>query len=178
MIRRTRYTRTEKGFEAWLKNCDGFLHWMVNKHYNGQLEHENVFQEVCIAAWEGYMSYDASFGIKLTTYIGSCVRNAIYDIYAKETAKKRPKTVNVGMAARFEEIAEDYVLYEKDYDLKDKTEAIFEAINGLADTDKQVILMTLSGKLQTEIGTELGCGQSLASYYLKRARRTIKERIA
>lgn len=103
MIRRTRYTRTEKGFEAWLKNCEGFLHWMVNKHYNGQLEHEDVFQEVCIAAWEGYMSYDASFGIKLTTYIGSCVRNAIYGIHAKETAKKRPKMVNDTSNAAFVE---------------------------------------------------------------------------
>ena len=178
MIRRTRHTRTKQGFEAWLKNCEGFLHWLIKKYYFGPMEHEDVFQESCIAAWKGYMSFDAQEGTKLTTYIGTCVKNRIFELHVRETALKRPQTVNIGMPANFEEAAEDYILYEEDYDSKDRTGAIFEVINNLPDTDRRVVLMTLSGKLQTEIGKELGCSQSLVSYYLKRARCAIKERIA
>ena len=91
---------------------------------------------------------------------------------------KRPKTINIGMPASFEEVAEDYVLYEEDYDYKGKSEIIFEAINDLPDMSRSIVLMIVSGKTQTEIAKELGCVQSLVSYYLKSARQTLKERIA
>ena len=74
MIRRTRHTRTKQGFEAWLKNCEGFLHWLIRKYYFGPTEHEDVFQEVCITAWKAYMSYDASFGTKLIINVYFLVR--------------------------------------------------------------------------------------------------------
>ena len=178
MIRRTRHTRTKQGFEAWLKNCEGFLHWLIRKYYFGPTEHEDVFQEVCITAWKAYMSYDASFGTKLTTYIGTCARRRLCELYRDENALKRPKTINIGMPASFEEVAEDYVLYEEDYDYKGKSEIIFEAINDLLDMSRSIVLMIVSGKTQTEIAKELGCVQSLVSYYLKSARQTLKERIA
>ena len=75
-----RHARTEEGFEAWLGNNSNFLHYMIRHYYSGSMERSDMFQEVCFAAWKGYSTYDPSKGTKLTTYIGECVKNCIFEI--------------------------------------------------------------------------------------------------
>lgn len=171
-----RHARTKEGFEAWLGNNKGFLHWLVNQYYFEKMEHDDMFQEACIAAWKGYSSYESSKGAKLNTYIGTCVKNWIADIYAKETALRRPRTVAIGLREDFDDDVSDYVLYEESY--PSDYQYLIDAFNDLEEQDKWVMLETMFDKPQKEMAEELGCGQSMISYYLKKARKTLKNKIA
>ena len=172
-----RHARTEAGFEAWLGNNKGFLHWLISQYYHGETEHSDMFQEACIAAWKGYFRFDDSKGSKLNSYIGECVKNRILDIYVSETALRRPKTVPIGLRENFDDDGvSDYVLYEESY--PSSYQYLFDALNDLDEQDRWVILETMFDKPQKEMAKELGCGQSLISYHLKRARKIMKEKIA
>ena len=176
-MKRSRRARTEKGFESWLGNNEGFLRWLIKNYYYGKTEHADMFQEACVAAWKGYFSYDPSKRVKLNSYIGKCVRNCITDIYAKETALRRPKTVPIGLGRDFDDGMSDYILYEEDY--PSDYQHLVDALNGLKEEDKWIIMETLfSNKTQQELAEECGCGQSLISYRLNRARKALKEKIA
>lgn len=177
-MKKIRYTRTAEGFEAWLENNQNFLRWMIRKYYSGQIDHEDVYQEACIAAWNGYMSYDTSLGVKLTSYIGKCVQNAIWGLYREESALKRPQALSIGLAVEFEDIAADYVLYEDDYEIREDIRVLLKAICTLPDTERAIILMTAYGVTQVEIAQALGCCQATVSMTLKDVRATIKEKIA
>lgn len=175
-MKKNRHVRNEQGFESWLGNNEGFLHWLIKNYYYGKNEHSDMYQEACIAAWKGYSSYDNSKGVKLNSYIGTCVRNQLNEIYTAENALKRPKTVAIGNNFDFDDKISDYILYEESY--PSEYQYLFDAIDGLSEREKWVLLETMDDMPQMEMAKELGCGQSLISYYLRKARKSIKEKIA
>jgi len=171
-----RHSRTKEGFEAWLANHKDFLYWLIKGYYYGPMEQDDLFQEASIAAWKGYMSFDSTKGVKLSSYIGTCVRNRLIEIHECESALRRPKTVPIGLASDFDNETPDYILFEESF--RCDCEYLFDALNNLDEREKSVLLKTMRGERQTDIAGEIGCVQSLVSYYLKLARKSLKEKIA
>ena len=81
----------QKLFEQFLQKNEKLI-WTILKPYCGLDEYDDLLQEAYIGIFKAIITYDPSYGSKLTTYAYSCARNEIRMYLRRNNAKGRSET--------------------------------------------------------------------------------------
>lgn len=121
----------------------------------GRAELEDYIQVSVLAFIKGHEKFDKNKA-KFSTYISSCINNALYDYIAKNK-----KHSFVELKERNEEIP---------------SEQFWELIpDNLSPIEKSVIMLKLENYTKSEIALILECTQSEVTEAFKKAKKKIKE---
>jgi len=85
-----RMTREEAN--AFIADNVALIH-SVLKPYKGCDDYEDLFQEASIGFYKGIMSYNPSFGVKMTTFCFECAKNEVKMLLRRNAAKSRTASV-------------------------------------------------------------------------------------
>lgn len=92
-IKPVKYKRmTREEANAFMADNQALIH-SVLKPYKGCDDYEDLFQEASIGFYKGIMSYNPSFGVKMTTFCFECAKNEVKMLLRRNSAKSRTASV-------------------------------------------------------------------------------------
>ncbi|WP_289026685.1 sigma-70 family RNA polymerase sigma factor [uncultured Flavonifractor sp.] len=143
---------------------------------NGKgLNFDETVQDCLIAAAKAIMFYDASrVDCKLSTFIWNCCANQIKMEKRRLTSVKQvAKSKDVSYEQSSSSLAYSMDGIEEFWEHRDKLvwlqRAIDDPATGLTDEERKLVLLTMQGFTQYEIGDVIGISQSTVSVRLGRA---------
>lgn len=150
------------------KNLNFVWHFVNKLEPPHPYDEDDLFQIGCIGLIKAARSYDPSKKAKFATYAAKCIRNELYT--ACQQARKSQVVEVVGLNSE--------LLQKRSQELLSPVEhnaLMNDLIRKVSELDDGVVQMTIAGKSQEAIGSELGLSQSYVSRKLRRAREQLRE---
>lgn len=169
-------------FEEYLKSDgDRIIHAVIHR-YGAGLDWEEAYQEMSVALWRALQAYDPSRPAKVSTLVYRAVLNRLRMLQRKNHSMK-------GYFDRYaradesecEALKDESINFEEETEqaeiLESRASALYWAIQnaGLKDEERLVILETLKGTQQVDIGAIIGRGQSQISRFKLSAMQKIRD---
>jgi RNA polymerase sigma factor (sigma-70 family) len=124
---------------------------------------KDLVQEISLQLWKAYPNYDQSVALSTWTY--RIALNVSISFLRKETSRKR----------REERYRQEYDLLEWNNPVLDeRMEQLYRIIDQLKPIDKALIILSLEGCKNTEIGDVMGMSPTNVSTKLYRIREQLK----
>lgn len=150
----------EEKFILLLKDNQKIIHKVCKIYTDNSLEHEDLFQEICIQLWKAYPSFRGD--AKFSTWMYRISLNTAISLFKK--SKRVVATTSDGDFSKLTIQQEDYV------DNSDKIKRMYAAIHKMTDIQKALIMMYLDDKNYREIGEILGITEGNARVKMNRAK--------
>lgn len=126
---------------------------------------EDLIQEACLAAWVAIDGFDESRGVKLWTFISSCIRYRL--LTAWQTAKRHARTPSIGLAL---DEQDPFAGYDEPFSFEELTRTC-------RPRDAEILrLWLVDGLTQEAIGKQQGCSYQAIGAICRRGLNAIRER--
>lgn len=151
-------------FSELIEKHQAIIHKITMVYADGQLNREDLFQEICLQLWRSYPNFRNES--KFSTWMYRVALNtAISDIRKKKTD------------IHFEQLHDNNRLQTEPSDEKEKVKLLHHAISQLNRIDKAIILLWLEEKSYDEIAAILGISKTNVSVKLVRIKHKLEEMI-
>lgn len=184
---------TTDDMNMWLAENMKLIHKFCHKYYKGKItsyiEYEDFFQVGSYGAWKGLKTFDEERGIKLSTYVGTCIENELrMEIRKFSSQSRQAETSNISLDeiihydGNGEDLTLESILGDYDNRIVNKVDtllvqkALNEIISKDANPDKLATIMSMhfSGYNQREISDKLQVSQSWVSKKIRRTKRKLR----
>ncbi len=180
----------QKLFEQFLQKNEKLI-WTILKPYCGLDEYDDLLQEAYIGIFKAIITYDPSYGSKLTTYAYACARNEIRMYLRRNNAKGRSETAtSIEIWERNNENSLlDYTLWMRgesndgqNMDEKVYMHIAFQVAMDIIEKEmsqeiKIVLMHFLAGVPQSQTARDLKISQSSVSKMCKHTLAILKEKM-
>jgi RNA polymerase sigma-70 factor (ECF subfamily) len=155
-------------FEAVLREFEGGLRRVALAYASDSAEAEDLFQEICFAVWRALPRFRGESSVK--TFVWRIAHNRGLTHRAR-----RPRVA--GVAEGLETVADPAPSAEQRVSDELRQERLLRAVRQLSDAQREVILLSLEGLAQAEIGEVLGITENAVAVRLNRARQSLRARL-
>lgn len=184
---------------TWLETHENLIFALAHQYAPTRDDVEDFYQEICLAIWSAFGTYDDHrVDVLDTTYYWHVGENRCLEILRSQNAKKRngKQTICAGVFVDF-----DHVIYQNPAQDDDMTMVYREIHNcvesaeeshikndqysilmkgirkdaGLTDSEYAVTAMIANGYTQMYIAKEMGIAQSVVNYRLNKARTKLRK---
>ena len=131
-------------------------------------EAQDLYQETCFAIWRALPSFRGESSLR--TFVWRIAHNRGLSHRARLPRRHEDETALAGFADPApppDQVAGRRMLQER----------LLEAVRRLGDTHREVLLLSLEGLSQAEIGEVLGLTENAVAVRLNRARKQLRERL-
>lgn len=157
-----RQKSTKKDFSELIDNNQAIIHKITMVYANNRADREDLFQEICLQLWKAYPNFREE--AKFSTWMYRVALNTAISTVRKEKHK-----------VAFEPLRETDRISEDSTDETEKVKVLYQAISGLNNIDKAMILLWLDEKSYDEIAAIMGTTKSNVSVKLVRIKRKLEE---
>lgn len=157
-----RQKSTKKDFSELIDNNQAIIHKITMVYANNRADREDLFQEICLQLWKAYPNFREE--AKFSTWMYRVALNTAISTVRKEKHK-----------VAFEPLRENDRISEDSTDETEKVKVLYQAISGLNNIDKAMILLWLDEKSYDEIAAIMGTTKSNVSVKLVRIKRKLEE---
>lgn len=170
------------GIEEW----DGMCHSIARQFYAPGMDHDDLFQEARIGAWQALIEYRKDGGASLRGLVYRFARRRVMDVI---TTARRQKRATLELAMSLDAPAQTHT---PDLELRevipdhgaDPTEALLAAeredalrtgfTEGLSELERKCLAMVSCGRTYVQIEQALGVGFKQIDNACHRARRKLR----
>lgn len=157
-----RQKSTKKEFSERIEKNQAIIHKITMVYANGTADREDLFQEICLQLWRAYPNFREE--AKFSTWMYRVALNTAISAVRKEKHQ-----------VAFEPLRETDRISEENTDETEKVKLLYQAISGLNNIDKALILLWLDEKSYDEIATIMGTSKNNVSVKLVRIKRKLEE---
>lgn len=154
----------EQQFISLLKENQRIIHKVCKIYTDNPVEHEDLFQEICVQLWKSYPSFRGE--AKFSTWMYRIALNTAISLFRK--TQKSIQTYQESDYFKLKITIEDY------QDDSDKIAKMYDAIHRMTDIEKALIMMYLDDKSYREISEILGITEGNARVKMNRAKEKLK----
>ncbi|KFF01644.1 RNA polymerase sigma factor [Chryseobacterium luteum] len=157
----------EKTFVDFFKPNQRLIHKICKIYTDNAEDHEDLFQEITVQLWRSFPGFKGE--AKFSTWMYKVALNTAMTLFRKPR-KKGLQHADIDVSS----LKMEYEVYEDDeYKLK----KMYQAIHGLSDVEKALIMMYLEDRPYREIGEILGITEGNARVKMNRAKNNLKTKI-
>lgn len=140
-------------------------HYLLHVYYPASSQDEDLHQEALLGLWNACVTYDKKKG-KFSTYAGRCVLNQI----RMELRKRAHKldTVSLNTPVTDDGLTLENLIEDPCPDTDEDWFALKMFLEGLSETQRQIIRYKAEGLTQRQIAEKFGRSQTWVNRILKR----------
>lgn len=158
----------EASFEAVLADHGPGLMRVALAYGRDAAEAQDFYQEICYAIWRALPSFRGEASLK--TFVWRIAHNRGLTLRARRPRRgegEQPLAAVADPGPSPQQVVED----------RDRQERLLVAVRELSDTQREVVLLSLEGLSQAEIGEVLGLTENAVAVRLNRARQALRGRL-
>jgi RNA polymerase sigma factor (sigma-70 family) len=160
--------KLEKDFLAQVSQSQKIIRKICFHYCQTEDEQQDLFQEIMIALWNSYQSYQGKS--KFSTWLYRIALNTAITFYRKE--KKHYNQVNLENNSSVQHFHEEHTV-----PLNEDLKILHDVIQMLSKAEKAIILLYLDKKTYEEISEILGITKNLVGVKINRIKSKMKEKL-
>ncbi len=155
----------QKKFVELISKNEGILYKVTSIYSNGQVDQQDLYQEVVFQLWKSYGSFQNK--AKFSTWLYRVAMNTAVSFLRK--GKRKPTEIPISEAVLDRVDCQDQAVEEK-------IKLLYAYIAELNDVDKGIVFLYLEDKTYEEIAEITGISLSNVATRLSRAKQKMKNR--
>lgn len=152
-------------FVNLINTHQGIIHKVCGMYRQAGTERVDLFQEIVLQLWKGYPSFKGE--AKITTWMYRVALNTAISQFRK--AKRKPQVEELSEYAF--QLPDQPIDYEK----KEKSEFLRQAIQQLSGIEKAIIMLYLESHSYDEIAQIMGMTKTYVGVKINRIKKKLRE---